>query len=90
MTATLWDLSIPQRECGMRSYCGRCPNCRLALGERTVPCAQCGCDVDERRAMIPGLRGLCVECFAPDLPSERAKRLPVYETEAWSRGERLD
>lgn len=88
--SAFWDLGIPQRDCGKRSFCGRCANCRRILDPRTVPCAQCGRGVDERRADIIGLRGLCVECFAPDLPSERAKRAPVYETAAWARGERLD
>jgi NMD protein affecting ribosome stability and mRNA decay len=55
----------------------------------TVPCAQCPKLIDARRAAIPGLKGLCVDCFAPALPSERAKTLPEYETAAWSRGERL-
>jgi hypothetical protein len=34
MTNSIWDLSIPQSQCGKRSYCGRCVDCRKALGAR--------------------------------------------------------
>lgn len=30
-----WDATIPQRDCGKRSYCGRCATCRVALQAAT-------------------------------------------------------
>jgi hypothetical protein len=30
----LFDRTIPMKDCGKRSYCGRCPDCLKALGKK--------------------------------------------------------
>lgn len=77
----MFDLSIPESECGARAYCGRCPECMRALDTvLTVqpPCACCGdATVPPTRAlpgedycatcleMAPGLRAGCIVCKDP-------------------------
>lgn len=63
----------------------------LKRGE-TVPCARCGEPISAARASCAISHGLCADCNAPNLRTSREvrERAPMYETQAWERGLKLD
>lgn len=55
---------------------------------KTVPCPMCRRDMPAARATIAIANGVCATCNEVNLASSRPAA-PEYETDVWSRGQRL-